>query len=180
MPLLRAIESPMEREHFIGVVARAMGSTADAVRGSLARFATEQRQSSTSLEERKKEVATKATEPPEKERRMNMLHAITYAYPESELAKRVKNEYSRINGAPFPDFVPDERWLFEAGLTYGDSPDTHSADDLLRMFEKIVLKDKLTQATTRLRLAEASENKEELQEAMNEYTEVEKALRTLG
>ena len=102
------------------------------------------------------------------------------SYPDSDLAKRVESEYSRINGAPFPDLVPDERWLFEAGLTYGETPDIHSADDLLRMFEKIVLKEKLTQATQSLRLAEASGKKEEMKQAMVEYTEVEKALRTLG
>ena len=139
MPLLRSIESPMEREHFIGVVARSMGSTADAVRGSLVRFSKEQSASPRVQEERKRESAIKASQPSERERRSNMLHAITFAYADSPLAKWVQNEYNRINGEPFPDFVPDERWLFEAGLTYGQEPDTHSADDLLRMFEKIVL-----------------------------------------
>ena len=180
MPLLRAIDSPMEREHFIGVVARAMGSTADAVRGSLTRFV---REDQTALPARN----TSSTQKPaqksmvdEKVERASQLQAVVHAYPDSPLANHVKNEYSRINGEPFPDFVPDERWLFEAGLTYGKTPDIHSADDLLRMFETIVLKEKLTQATMRLRLAEASGNKEELATALSEYTHVEKALRTLG
>lgn len=180
MPLLRSIQSPMEREHFIGVVARGMGSTPDAVRGSLAHYAREQTQSPSVREEQKRATLVQATAIPEKEKRTSMLHAVVYTYPDSDLAKHVENEYSRINGAPFPDFVPDERWLFEAGLTYGQEPDIHAADDLLRMLEKIVLKEKLTQATMRLRLAEASGNKEELVTAISEYTDVEKALRTLG
>lgn len=180
MPLLRAIDSPMEREHFIGVVARAMGSTADAVRGSLTKFVREDQtiapaKSSSGTPQRiQKSVVD------EKVERASQLQAVVHAYAGSALAKHVENEYSRINGAPFPDTVPDERWLFEAGLTYGETPDSTSADDLLHMFEKIVLKEKLTQATTSLRLAEASGNKEEMQRAMGEYTDVEKALRTLG
>lgn len=180
MPLLRAIQSPMEREHFIGVVARAMGSTAEAVRGSLTKFAREDSGPTVSKTAQKVAINTAVPKVSEKEQRMGQLQAIVYAYPDSDLAKQVENEYSRINGAPFPDIVPDERWLFEAGLTYGQEPDVTSADDLLHMFEKIVLKEKLGLATTSLRLAEASGNKEEMQRAMGEYTDVEKALRTLG
>ncbi len=180
MPLLRAIESPMEREHFIGVVARGMGSTPDAVRGSLTKFAREETAHTSVRESQKPVPLVQKNSVNEKEERASQLHAIVYAYPDSALAKHVKNEYSRINGAPFPDSVPDERWLFEAGLTYGETPDITSADDLLRLFEKIVLTEKLREATTSLRLAEASGNKEEMQRAMGEYTDVEKALRTLG
>lgn len=180
MPLLKAVQSPMEREHFITVVARGMGSTPEAVRGSLTRYAREQTDAPGRGVEQTKEKATQTPKISERDQRSNMLHAIVYAYPDSDLAKYVENEYSRINGAPFPDLVPDERWLFEAGLTYGQDPGVTAADDLLRMFEKIVLKEKLTQATTGLRLAEASGNKEEIKQAMSEYTDVEKALRTLG
>ena len=139
MPLIAAVQSPMEREHFIGVVARALGSTPDAVRGSL-----------------KKSVSTVPSVPSElvpnksfsvpttylsgREHRTSLLHAIWATYPDSDLAKRVESEYIRINGAPFPDLVPDERWLFEAGLAYGETPSESSADDLLHAFVKIVTK----------------------------------------
>jgi DNA primase len=180
MPLLRAIDSPMEREHFIGVVARAMGSTPEAVRGSLAKFTREEQSGGPAKNTQIPIQSTEQNSVTEKEQRIAQLQAVVHAYPDSALAKHVQNEYSRINGAPFPDIVPDERWLFEAGLTYGETPDSTSADDLLRLFEKIVLTEKLREATQSLRLAEASGNKEEMQRAMGEYTDVEKALRTLG
>lgn len=179
MPLLARIQSPMEREHFIGVVARALGSTSDAIRGSL-KHVVLSAEPGEDKPEQPKRVSIPSTYLSSREHRSSLLHAIFVTYHDSPLAKRVENEYSRINGVPFPDLVPDERWLFEAGLAYGETPSESSADDLLHAFEKIVLTDELAQATTRLRLAEASGNTEQIQKSIRECSDLSAQLSSIG
>ena len=41
LPLINAIQSPMEQEHFVGITARALGSTPEAIRAGLARLPKE-------------------------------------------------------------------------------------------------------------------------------------------
>jgi DNA primase len=174
MPLVAAIESSMEREHFVGVIARALGSTVEAVRASIPK--------------REKGIGGplgKIAAPPPpglsaREHRTMLLHAIALSYPDTLLAKRIQAEYSRINGAPFPDLVPDERWLFEAGRSYEESPNEHDADDLLHAYEKIVLNEELSDATTRLRLAESSGNPDAIKETMQETQDLSVRLSGLG
>lgn len=178
MPLLRAVESPMEREHFVGVVARGIGSTPEAVRGSLAQYAKKETEHTRSEAKPEREVRPIALS--EREQRTHLLHAIAVVYEGSELAQYVSSEYSRINGTGFPETSPEERWLFEVGLAYGESPTRDSADDLLRAFEKIVLTDELAVRTSRLRLAEASGNTKEIEEEMRACGDISKQLRTLG
>ena len=180
LPLVSAVQSPMEREHFIGVVAQALGSTSDAVRGSLKSTIQSAREHAGTPPAPVLGVSVPTKYLSSREHRTSLLHAIFVSYSGSALAKRVENEYIRINGVPFPDLVPDERWLFEAGLAYGETPSETSADDLLQAFEKIVLTDDLAQATMRLRLAEASSNKEEIEKSIQECTELSMQLSALG
>ncbi|MGE5540749.1 MAG: DNA primase [Bacillota bacterium] len=176
LPIVGAIQSPMEREHFVGVVARAIGSTPDAVRGSLARTSIAERGS-------QQPTAGPASTAPSlstREHRATLLHAVAVTYAGTDLARRVENEYIRINGTPFPETLPDERWLFEAGLSYEETPSEHAADDLLKAFENIVLTDQLASATTRLRLAEASGNENEIKAAIEECNDLRTRLARLG
>ncbi len=175
LPLVAAMPSPMEREHFVSVVARALGSTSDAIRGSLATVAKEALPGAI-----QSPVASVSTTLPPREHRSALLHAIWAAYPDTPIAKRVGTEYSRINGSPFPESNPEERWLFEAGLAFGETPDEKDADDLLRAFEKMVLTDELKAATTRLRLAEASGDESAIKDAVGECTALSSRLSTLG
>jgi DNA primase len=179
LPLVVAIQSSMEREHFVGVVARALGSTPDAVRGSLPKAGIEK---SLEYQVTPKEIAISipSTYLSSREHRTSLLHAIAVTYADSDLAKRVESEYIRINGAPFPETLPDERWLFEAGLAYGETPSGSAADDLLQAFEKIVLTDTLAAATTRLRLAEASGNESEIKKAIDECNDLRSRLSSMG
>lgn len=173
MPLVAAIESSLEREHFVGVIARALGSTADAVRASIPRRTNEAVI---------KAVQQKAPTPgiSVSENRALQLQAIVLTYPDTLLAKRIEGEYTRINGVPFPDLVPDERWLFEAGRAFEESPAEHDADDLLHAYEKIVLTDKLAEATKTLRLAESSGDASAIAEAMKDTQELSARLSTLA
>lgn len=172
LPLVAAVQSPMEREHFVGVVARALGSTPDAIRSSLKSELAKQTGAETSTRSvgSKAPLAGSGVSP--REHRAAILYAIWASYPDTPIAKRLETEYSRINGTPFPDTPPDERWLFEAGLAYGETPSETDADDALHAFEKLVLTDELAKATTELRLAEASGNSTNIEEASRKCMEL--------
>lgn len=180
MPLLAAIESPMEREHFIGVVAHGAETTPEAVRGSLKRFERKEKVPSTTLPKTGALAVPATPDFNEREHRATLLHAIAVVYEGSELAQYVSSEYSRINGTPFPEMLPEERWLFEVGLAFGESPVRSSADDLIRGFEKIVLTEELAIATSRLRLAEVRGNKEDIDKEVRVCSEFSQKLRALG
>jgi DNA primase len=176
LPLVAAIQSPMEREHFVGVVARALGSTPEAIRASIPK----QSASETSTRSVGQTTPKTVLGVSPREHRAAILHAVWASYPDTPIAKRLETEYSRINGTPFPDTPPDERWLFEAGLAYGETPSEFDADDALHAFEKLVLNDELKKATTRLRLAEASGNTEDIQRTSKECMALGARLAQLG
>lgn len=157
LPLVASIPSPMEREHFVGVIARALGSTPEAVRSALPK-----RGSVAPVVQ--KDPIQPSTKQTSTDHRSGLVHAIIATYPDLAIAKRLTNEYTRITGAAPPELPPDERALFEAGLAFGESPRENDADDLIRAFEHAMLSEKLKDATTRLRLAEAAKNTAEIEE----------------
>lgn len=174
LPLIAAIQSPMEREHFVGIAAQRLGSTPEALRQALARLPKEG-------DERKQAPA--ATAPKRKVMRPSVsldlsMRALVACYPETALAKRLKDAYARIIGAPFPDEPPPEQVIFEAGIAYGEAPEELAADDLITVFEKTILTERLGDATVRLRVAEASQNKKEIQDASEECRSLAQALAT--
>lgn len=163
LPLINAMQSPLEKEHFTSVVARAIGTTVEAVRGSLVRAEraarTPGQPAPTPAAYRPPAVAARPTiaEDPVHARRAREIQAIVHTYPGSALADTLRSEYARIIGTPLSeDSGIDERALFEVGLTYGESPNPAIASDLVRMFEKAVIADQLDDATRRLRLAEVA------------------------
>jgi hypothetical protein len=109
-----------------------------------------------------------------------MVLAVMQAYAETPLAERLKSEYIRITGADDSlDLPVDERALFEAGLSYGETPDQHAGDDLLQMFEHTVLSAKLNEATKALRSAEAAHDDDAMTEAMRTFRELSARLAAL-
>ncbi|MBA3789297.1 DNA primase [Patescibacteria group bacterium] len=151
VPLLSAIQSPLEREHFVGVMARTLGLSADSVRASLAKT------TSPSFVSKKTPLAPVVSS--EKigstvARRGEFLLAVAANYPDTELAEMLKNEYSRIIGASVPEEPIPERVLFEAGLSFGEPPTESAISDLVSMLERAVLAERLKDATDDLRRAE--------------------------
>lgn len=181
LPLISVMQSPMEREHFVGVVARALGSTPEAVRASLPKGGVSESAQNVNASPRGTQGPREASEGQLSplEQRSRLLQAIAVGYQGTALEKRVKEEYARIIGQQLPEEPLPERFLFEAGLTYGETPDEHQADDLIRAFERMVLTEKLNAATKRLRLAEAAQNKEQITEAAQECTELTTKLAAL-
>ena len=172
LPLLSAIQSPMEREHFVGVAARALGSTPEAIRAGLSRLP---REAGAGRAPERQEAAPKAVLKGS-ERYAVQLRAVAESYPDTPLANRVKGEYARIIGAPFPDEPPPEHHIFEAGIAFGEAPGETAADDLIQAFEKARLAERLQDATARLRMAEASKDSALIQEAQKECEAIRKAI----
>lgn len=147
LPLVAAIQSPVEREHFVGVVARSIASTPEAVRAALPRSSS----SDSSAAPRAEAAVQKEALDPAWE-----LRAIVEAYPGSLIAKRVESEYSRVVGSAMTPEASPEKVLFETGILYGEAPDEHAADDALRLFEKSYLAGAYNRALQELRHAEMS------------------------
>ncbi|HRH24562.1 MAG TPA: DNA primase, partial [Candidatus Paceibacterota bacterium] len=85
LPLIAIMRSPMEREHFIGIVARAMGSSAEAVRASVPKTAAAPEDVVAAPV-----AAPAVSETPEAARGLLILAAID-AYAGTPLAKRLSD-----------------------------------------------------------------------------------------
>jgi DNA primase len=198
LPLIAAIQSPLEQEHFIGVTARSLGLTSEAVRASLARlggiaptqgtraqgthahaptnrdrFSSDQRNKPDSTNVLSSVASTAM-------RRGEFILALAENYADKPLAESLKSEYSRIIGAvpSEPDIGGQqpisERALFEAGLAYGEPPTDSEIVDLIRVFERAVLTEKLKDATNELRRAEMQKDAA----AIHKFAEVCKEINT--
>lgn len=175
LPLIAAIQSPMEREHFVGVAARTLGSTPEAIREGLLRLP--QDVSATPSTARmtisvpRPTIIERASE-----RHVLKMRAVAACYPDTAIAKRLESEYNRIIGVPFPDEPPPEDKIFEAGIAFGEAPGETDADDLIHAFEKALLAERLQAATARLRVAEASKDEATIKEAGKECQELARLL----
>ena len=176
VPLIAAMKSPMEQEHFIGKTARALNLTPDAVRLSV---------KSAARALPKDEIPQGGGPAPAVkltplELRAHTLQAAALSYPGTPLAERLASEYARITGTAFPEEPPPERVLFEAGLALGETPDEGSADDLVRAFEHAHLSYRLGEATGRLRAAETMKDEAAINAAANECKELSQLLSALS
>jgi DNA primase len=180
LPLIAAIVSPMEREHFTQITARALGLSTEAVRETLQRLPprplevtaedTVQTAGSSQLKNRSP-----------REVRAEQLLAVVHAYPGTALAERVKARYSEITEAePLPSAVPPEPVLFSIEQTLGESPGDDAADELLRAFETAVIREAYQEAVMNLRRAEAGGDSEQIREAQEVCAKLGVRLATLG
>jgi len=152
LPLIAAIPSPMEREHFIQIAARVLGLSNEAVRESLQRLQkhTDAPSSSTNVQN----VKGAAKRSP-RDIRSEQLLSVVHAYQGTPLAIHVKSEYGRIIGdQPFPADPLPESALFEAERMFGEKPDEGAADELLRAFEETVIREAYQEAVAHLRRIE--------------------------
>ena len=181
LPLVAAVQSPLEREHFVGVVARALSTTPEAVRGALARLPREadaghgEGSDSPAREKSVPSLRYSATETA-----AIALAAAAIGYADTPLAKHVESEYARIKGAPLPkDAVPEEA-IFESGLSLGESPSEHAADELIARFEKATCEEAYEKALVGLRRAQAAKDQQMLSAAEQECATIMKRLASLS
>ena len=175
LPLIAAIQSPMEREHFVGVAARSLGSTPEAIREGLLRLPQDVTvtpgTARMTISIPRPSVVERASD-----RHALKMRATAASYPDTAIAKRLESEYNRIIGVPFPDEPPPEDMIFEAGIAFGEAPGETDADDLIHAFEKALLAERLQAATARLRVAEASKDEATIKEAGKECQELARLL----
>ncbi len=168
LPLIKAIPSAMEREHFINIVARALDSTPEAIRESLIRAPLEPREiKESNLPEKPKTVVSEIT-------REDMLQGILMVYPESPLAKRVKNEYARIIGNPHIKESLPEAVLFEVERSFPEPTQQDAADDMLKAFERNVLSSQFEIARKALKEAERAHDTAAISSAFAWCEEIKK------
>ncbi|MDE2021893.1 MAG: DNA primase [Patescibacteria group bacterium] len=154
LPLLSAMPSPMEREHFIQATARSLGLSGEAVRESLKRLPkyNDASNGTTGMGVSNRPPARSPVDV-----RSELLLAVVHAYPDTPLAERVKAEYCRITGAQeLPPGESPESALFSVEQTFGEDPGAEAADELLRAFEEAVIREAYQGAVTNLRKAEAA------------------------
>ncbi|MBU6388288.1 DNA primase [Patescibacteria group bacterium] len=154
LPLLSAMPSPMEREHFIQATARSLGLSGEAVRESLKRLPkyNDASNGTTGMGVSNRPPARSPVDV-----RSELLLAVVHAYPDTPLAERVKAEYCRITGAQeLPPSKSPESALFSVEQTFGEDPGAEAADELLRAFEEAVIREAYQGAVTNLRKAEAA------------------------
>ncbi len=154
LPLINAIPSPMEREHFVQSAARALSLSGEAVRESLKRLPKDILADRGTTDVQR---AAPAPVRPTVELRAEQVLAVVQAYPDTPLAERLKSGYCRITGAlELPSTALPESALFYAEQTFGEDPDEKKGDELLHAFEEAVIREAYQGAVGDLRRAEAS------------------------
>lgn len=174
LPLIRAIESPMEREHFIQSAAQALGLSAEAVRASMAKLPI--------IKSGDESMLVQAPSRPKfgaREQRREALRAVLTAYPETELAKRVLQEYTRITEATLDAGAIDESAVFKAEQIFGENPPPEAADELLHAFETAYVREAYQERVTDLRRAERAGDEAVVKKIQGEVAELSKRLALL-
>lgn len=161
LPLIAAMQSSMEKEHFVGVVARSLGLTPEAVRAAVPKAGTLPAEP----EEKPQVVEVEA---PKAEKPMSLpeeeLVAVCAAYPGTPLAEKVQSEYARITGNTLPDALPSERRIIEAEREFGEAPSENGVLERIRRFERLFLEGALIDARRELADAERTGDKEKVRE----------------
>ncbi len=157
LPLIAAVGSPMERDHFIQSAARTLGLSTESVRESVVRLAKQGAAPASTMSERAEAPRAGVPARSARETREEQLRAVIHAYAGTPLAERVKSAYIRIIGASeLPPDIPGEPALFDAERAFGDNPAEGAADELLRAFEEAVIREAYQKAVGELRRAEAA------------------------
>lgn len=179
LPLLAALASPMEREHFLGVTARTLGLSSEAVRESLTRLPRAGTPTPSLTPSRAAPVRAEPRLP--RAAREEQLIAVIRAYPGTGLAEHVAAEYSRITGAHHPPAHPlPESALFFAEQALGENPPADAANELLRAFEEAVIREAHEAAVTRLRKAETADDAAAISAAQEECRDLSARLALLA
>jgi DNA primase len=177
LPLIAAIPSPMEREHFIRVAAQALGLSSEAVRESLRQVAKQTQIANTVPAT----VPARPTPRPARELRAEQLIALIHIYPNTPLAERVKSRYGQITEAELlPHDLPPEAVLFSVEQTFGENPSDDAVDELLQAFESAVVREAYQTAVVNLRRAEATGEAASIEEAQARCAQLSLRLATLG
>lgn len=177
LPLISAMPSPMEREHFAQSAARTLGLSVETIRESLNRLPKQQKTDDGSLPRPPQKTDSRSS----RAIRSETLLALLHAYPTTPLANRVKTEYLRIVEAQeLPTDIPPESVLLQAEQSFGENPEEGAADELLRAFEEMVIREAYQEAVMNLRRAEAAGDAEKVETAHAECAKLSARLAAFG
>jgi len=181
LPLITAMRSPMEREHFTQVTARVLGLSPETIRESLAlQKNTESRSGEDTGTIPSAAAGARVSAAPRAERAA-LLSALGHLYPDTALAKRVESEYRRITGAqPLSPDTLAESTFFQAERLFGEHPSEDAADDLLRAFEETIIREAYQEAVVQLRRAELSGDANAVKDAQAACTRLSARLAACG
>ncbi|MFA6278641.1 MAG: DNA primase [Candidatus Paceibacterota bacterium] len=180
LPLISAIPSPMEREHFMQAAARTLGLSTETVRESLKRLPKDSPASQGSTLNPNSQGRLPTARSP-MEMRGEQLLAVSQVYPDTSLAERVKTGYLRITGAQElpPETLP-ESVLFQVEQTFGENPEWDAADELLHAFEETVIREAYQEAVVQLRKRENQGDISAIQEAQEACAKISARLAAFG
>ncbi|MCX6786551.1 MAG: DNA primase [Candidatus Kaiserbacteria bacterium] len=176
LPLIAAMQSPMEREHFIQITARTLGLSNEAVRDSLTKLPRASVEETVTMKDSVTVIKRSA-----RQNREETLLAVVHAYPDTPLAERVKTRYLQITEADqLPADAPVEPALFEAERLFGKDPEEDAADELLRVFEELVVREAYQEAVTHLRRIESSGDAKAIESAQAQCAKISTRLAVFG
>lgn len=180
LPLVSVMQSPLEKDHALTTISRYTGTSLEAVKEALKKHTVVREET---VGERMQQLTQlKAPRPSSMKELYDMLlRATITAYEGTDLAKHLISEYARIIGTlPEDDSELPERVLFEVGMLFGESPEQDVGNDMVREFEKAVLTEALSEASTRLRFAEIEHDEETVRSALEECKDISKRLSALS
>ena len=177
LPLINAMQSPMEREHFMQAAARSLGLSTEAVRESLAKLPRINKSGETTTSA-SLPIAVKHSA---REAREEMLHAVLQVYHDTPLAERVKTRYLQITEVDqLPSIALSEPALFKAEQIFGENPDENAADELLHAFEETVIREAYQESVAHLRRVESSGDVDAVEKAQAECAKISTRLAAFG
>lgn len=180
LPLIKAIPSPMEREHFIEVAGRVLGLSREAIAETLKRIPD--MPDPTETKTIGKQLAyTVVSEKDARLLREKQLQAVIQAYPGTPLAERVKARYGQITEADqAPLEALPESTLFQVEQIFGENPQEDAADELLHAFELAVIREAYQEAVANLRRAETAGDSDAIEKAQAACASLSSRLAALG
>lgn len=172
IPLIRAIKSPIEREHFVGEVSAVLGVSPASVLESVNSVRVVPDTQTLTAEVNPVSVETNEVDPLLR-RRMG-LTALTRLYKEHNSLEKVNyllQKYGEVEDVP-------EKVLFETEQVFGEDPKEEDIELFCAECEKEFAKKELGEIGKKLRLAEKEGNEKLVNELSEKVSELTKLLRT--
>lgn len=170
LPLVRVVNSPIEREHFVGEIAQVLGVSASAVQEALMQGGKEEvNQTSDTIQ-----VPTESTEEDVYTRRKELLAAFAQVYSDHEAVPAIEKTIEMVGRA---EEIP-ERIYFEIEQLFGEDPKTEDVELFRIECEKEFIRQELKRVRAELTLAERAREEQKVEELVGKISELTKHLQT--
>jgi DNA primase len=171
LPLVKVIQSPIEREHFVGEVAGMLSVSPASVGEALTSLKEEQRDPAPQ-EVQKKEVAEKVHN--SFTRRLETLTALIKVYRDHPSKEALEATLEKIGGSQ----EISEKTCFEVEESFGENPKEEDIEQFRVESEKEYAKQELARTVLALRIAEKERDESSIERLSLKVQELTKELRT--